>query len=230
MLRGMAAKMGIGYWNAKFGLYGRPEVVEAKVAAVRAAAQSVGLDVIVATYAGDVSPDAVDPKDFGQLGIPSGAAIQMAAWRGGATPAHVDFSLVTPTTGEAAQRVFDLVRSEIEAAGLDHVGGLTMFGRHAVMLSLLSFDRSDPDDCARIDALFARLLQRSVEAGVAPYRAHIRFMGQIAAMYDFGDGAEPRLVTAIKRVLDPGDVMSPGKQGIRAGEAPVAPAAELAHV
>jgi 4-cresol dehydrogenase (hydroxylating) len=229
-LRGIAAKMGVGYWNAKFGLYGRPEVVDAKVGAVRAAVGAAGLDLIVARYAGDVAPGAVHPKDRGQLGIPSGDAIAMAAWRGGAVPAHIDFSLLTPTTGAAAQRVFDLVRAEIEAAGLDHVGGLTMFGRHAVMLSLLSFDRSDPDDCARIDALFARLLQRSAEAGVAPYRAHIRFMDQVAAVYDFGGSAERRVVTAIKRALDPGDVLSPGKQGIRAGERRVPTVPDLTSV
>lgn len=214
----VAERIGIGYWNAKFGLYGAQEVVDAKLAVVGRAAERIGATVDVRVYPGDVEPEAVHPADRAQLGIPSGDLIRMAAWRGG-EPAHTDFSLVAPTTGVEAQRLVDLVAPVVRDAGFDHAGGFTMFGRHAVMLTLLAFDRSDAAERRRVEAVFERLITVSAEAGFLPYRSHLRFMDRIAGLYDFNDGAARRLVTRIKRALDPGDVLSPGKQGIRAADA-----------
>ncbi|WP_375388459.1 FAD-binding oxidoreductase [uncultured Amnibacterium sp.] len=215
----VAERIGIGWWNAKFGLYGAQEVVEAKLEVVRRAAARIGATVDVRVHPGDVDPAAVHPADRAQLGIPSGDLIRMAAWRGG-EPAHTDFSLVAPTTGAEAQRLVELVAPVVRDAGFDHAGGFTMFGRHAVMLTLLAFDRSDADERRRIDDLFERLIAVSAAAGFVPYRSHLRFMDRIAGLYDFNDGAARRLVTRIKRTLDPGDVLSPGKQGIRAAPDP----------
>jgi 4-cresol dehydrogenase (hydroxylating) len=51
-------------------------------------------------------------------------------------------------------------------------------------------------------------------AGYGLYRGHIAFMDDIAARYDFGDHAMPRLYETLKDALDPDGILAPGKQGI----------------
>jgi 4-cresol dehydrogenase (hydroxylating) len=214
VVAGLAERLGIGYWNGKFGLYGPAAVVDAKLEVVRRAiAQVSGAQVGHHTYPGTVTRDQVQPGDLAQLGIPSSEAIQMAGWRGG-DPAHVDFSVVTSTVGSQAQRLVDLVQSILESYELDHVGGFTMFGRHAIMLNLVSFDRSSPEDRALVRSVFTELLARAAAEGFAPYRAHVGLMDATADVYGADDGALRRLVRAVKDTLDPGGVLSPGKQGI----------------
>lgn len=213
-IKGFAEKVGVGYWNAKFGLYGAAEIVTAKLAVIRAAVGALpNAELEVREYAGDVDPSAVHPDDRSQLGIPSAELIQMAAWRGG-TPAHTDFSLVCPTTGRDAADLVRQVRSIVEAAGLDHAGGFTMFGRHAVMLTLIAFDASDSEDRRRVRDLFGELVDALAASGHVPYRSHPAFMARISSLYDFNDGAHRRTVQAIKRALDPRGVLAPGKQGV----------------
>lgn len=214
VISSMADRIGIGMWNAKFGLYGPTAIVDAKLATIRAAVSHLA-DVIVdvRTYSGNVPPENVHPADRAQMGIPSSDLIQMAAWRGG-TPAHTDFSLVASTDGVEAQRMVDLVQDIIESAGLDHAGGFTMFGRHAIMLSLLSFDQSDPADRSLVAGLFSELIERCAEAGYTPYRAHPAFMDQIADLYNFNNSALRRFITTLKDATDPRGILSPGKQGI----------------
>jgi 4-cresol dehydrogenase (hydroxylating) len=49
---------------------------------------------------------------------------------------------------------------------------------------------------------------------LAGYRAHISEMDFVAAQFDFNDHAAMRLCERLKDALDPGGVLSPGKQGI----------------
>lgn len=214
VIRAAGDRIGLGFWNAKFGLYGRAEVVEAKLAVIARAAASVpGAKVDVHRYSTPFDPSTVHPSDRSQLGIPSSDLIQMAAWRGG-VPAHTDFSLVAPTEGAAAQDLVDRVRGIVEGNGLDHVGGFTMFGRHAVMLTLLAFDASDGAERALVRGVFAELLEELAAVGHLPYRAHPAFMDRIAELYDFNDGVHRRVVGQIKAALDPAGILAPGKQGI----------------
>jgi 4-cresol dehydrogenase (hydroxylating) len=46
------------------------------------------------------------------------------------------------------------------------------------------------------------------------YRAHISEMDFVAAQFDFNDRAAMRVYERLKDALDPGGVLSPGKQGI----------------
>ena len=49
---------------------------------------------------------------------------------------------------------------------------------------------------------------------LAGYRAHISEMDLVAAQFDFNDHAAMRVYDRLKDALDPGGVLSPGKQGI----------------
>ena len=209
-INALAERLGLGWWNAKFGLYGHPTIIDAKLAVIERAVTTAGMAITVRRYPGGVDISDVHPADRAQLGIPSGDLIQMAAWRGG-TPAHTDFSVVCSTTGNDAQRLADLVRQTVEAEGLDHVGGFTMFGRHAIMLNLIAFDASSAPERDMVTRLFDDLIDAAAAEGFSPYRAHPAFMDRIA---ELSDPALRHTIETIKDALDPSGTLSPGKQGI----------------
>ncbi|AWR20663.1 FAD-binding oxidoreductase [Aurantimicrobium photophilum] len=214
-IKAVTEKIGVGIWNAKFGIYGDDAIVKAKVAAVEAAVSSNLPDAKMSVHYYDdtVTIETAHPGDRGQLGIPSGDLIQMAAWRGG-EPAHTDFSVVATTRGSEAQRLVDLVKETVNSYGLDHVGGFTMFGRHAIMLNLLAFDKSNLEEQALINTVFAELIEKADAAGFAPYRAHPAFMDRISDAYDFNDHSLRRFITTLKDAVDPRGILNAGKQGV----------------
>jgi 4-cresol dehydrogenase (hydroxylating) len=207
-------RLGIGYWNAKFALYGASTIVAAKLAIVRSRIEAIpGATFAIRSYPGNVAAAEVHPADRPQLGIPSSDLLQMAAWRGG-TPAHTDFSLVANAVGRNAQALVDLVRFIVEKSDLDHLATFTMFGRHAILQSLLSFDASQPEERERVRSLVRELITVCAAAGYAPYRTHTSLMDDVADVYAFNDSALRRFVTVLKDAVDPAGVLSPGKQGI----------------
>jgi 4-cresol dehydrogenase (hydroxylating) len=137
----------------------------------------------------------------------------MAAFRGG-VPAHTDFSVVSTAEGAQAQKLVDLIKKRVNEYGLDHAGGFTLFGRHAIMLSLIAFDQSSEQEHQLVDGLFKDLISDAARAGYAPYRAHPAFMDDIADVYDFNDHAHRRFVDKLKAAADPNGILSVGKQGI----------------
>lgn len=152
-----------------------------------------------------------------QLGLPSVDAVQMGAWRSG-TPAHTDFSAILPPNGAKANRVMARIAGQIESAGFDFAGCVTLFPRHALGLALVSFDKGLETDRAAVSALFPALLATVSAEGAAPYRSHTAFMDRVADAYSARNSAERRVVQAIKGALDPAGILSPGKQGIWPGD------------
>ena len=216
-VRALCDTLGIGRWNARFGLYGPAELTQARLAVVRRALGAIpGVEVTARTYPGSPLPADVHPADRGPLGVPGTDLVRMAGWRGG-EPAHTDFSLVCPPTGAAAVEQMHLVRRRVEEHGFDYAGGFTTFPRHAIALALISFDRSDAAQRAAVGALFPRLVADAAAAGYAPYRAHVAFMDLVADRYDWGDHAARHLQQRLKDALDPHGILSPGKQGIWPG-------------
>ena len=210
----MADGLGIGRWNARFGLYGPEAMTAARLATVRAALNLMpSLDITTRSYAGEINPAQVHPADFAQLGIPSLALLRMAEWRGG-NGAHTDFSLVCPATAADVERQRALMQSTVEVHGFDYAGGFTLGGRHAIALALIAFDRDNASEAAKVETLFGDLIDKGVIAGYAPYRAHLAFMDRIAALYDFNDSALKQVTQTLKDALDPCGILSPGKQGV----------------
>ena len=213
-IREVMQKLDLGWWNAKFGLYGTQELADARFKAVQRAFERIpNAELVSNTYPGDVVPEQVHPADRAQVGVPSLDLIQMAAWRGG-DPAHTDFSLVCPPTGADAVKQARFIRRRVEEFGFDYAAGFTTNRRHAIALCLLSFDKSDEQQRARVADLFPLLVRDAAREGYAPYRSHIAFMDLIAEQYDFNGHALMRLNETIKDALDPNGILAPGKQGI----------------
>jgi 4-cresol dehydrogenase (hydroxylating) len=206
--------LGIGWWNARFAVYGTEDLVAARTKVIaKAFARIPGLELATSTYAGDATAADVHPADRAQMGVPSTDLIRMAGWRGG-EPAHTDFSLVCPPRSRDAIAQMSLVRARVEEYGFDYAGGFTTFPHHAIALALISFDRSDPDQVSDVARLLPQLVDDAATQGYAPYRSHLAEMDHIAAKYDFNDHALIRLTETIKDAVDPAGILSPGKQGI----------------
>lgn len=225
-VRTMCDRLGLGWWNARFALYGPAELTEARLKVVsRALGKVKGLELTSRAYPGNPVPPEVHPADRAQLGIPSTDLIRMAGWRGG-EPAHTDFSLVCPPKGADAVRQARLIRAGVEAFGFDHAGGFTLFPRHAIALALISFDKSNAGHQAAVRDTLARLISDAAVERYAPYRAHLATMDVVAEQFDFNDHAARRLQQQLKDALDPLGILSPGKQGIW----PTSPAASLTTI
>ena len=213
-VRSMMADLEVGWWNARFALYGPTSLTTARLDVVRAAVAAVpDLVLDVRSYPGDVNPEMVHPADRAQLGIPSTDLVRMAAWQGG-EPAHTDISLVCPATAADTMRQLDLIQSTVETAGFDYAGGFTLDARAAIALALLSFDRKDERQRERVRDAVGNVIVAAAAAGYAPYRSHLAFMDRIADTYGFNEHALRSVQVTLKDALDPEGLLSPGKQGI----------------
>jgi 4-cresol dehydrogenase (hydroxylating) len=207
LIRGMH----IGYWGMRFGLYGREKIVAEKRDVVRMAfsrIKNVGMDV--ASYR---RGEKIAPEHGTLAGIPS-VDLMPLNWLGGAG-AHIECPLVVPMQGA---EFLDLYRRRSElfnAGGFDHYCGLTSTTpRSFVNTGSIIFDRNDAEQCSRARSLGRTLVEDAHKRHLGGYRAHISEMDFVAAQFDFNDRAAMRVYERLKDALDPGGVLSPGKQGI----------------
>jgi 4-cresol dehydrogenase (hydroxylating) len=209
-------ELGTGYWNLRTALYGSEAVVDAQLERIRGAFAGIsGVEVIARKIAGaDASEETIAlHPDRVQAGIPGLRLLDILGWWGG-TGGHLDFSPVAPLRGADVRALTQLIRPEVERAGLDFWPGAVMTPRSFVYVCPLLFDAANEPQVRAAYDVYRRLVKLTAEAGYGLYRGHISFMDDIADAYDFGDHAMRRLQETIKDALDPDGILSPGKQGI----------------
>ena len=211
------AELGLGFWNLRLALYGPEAVVDAQLARVKEAfARGVpGAEVAARKLDGkDVNEQTVTTHpERVQAGIPGLLLLDSLQWWGG-IGGHLDFSPVAPLQGRHARRLVNLIRPEVERAGLDFWPGTIMTPRSFYMVSPLLYDTTNEAQVKAAYDVYRRLVRLTGEAGYGLYRGHIEFMDDIAAQYAWGDHAMLRLYGTLKNALDPDGILSPGKQGI----------------
>jgi 4-cresol dehydrogenase (hydroxylating) flavoprotein subunit len=211
------AELGLGFWNLRLALYGPEAVVDAQLARVTAAfARGVpGAEVIARKLDGaDVNEETVTTHpERVQAGIPGLLLLDSLQWWGG-IGGHLDFSPVAPLQGHHARRLVNLIRPEVEQAGLDFWPGTIMTPRSFYMVSPILYDTTNEAQAKAAYDVYRRLVKLTGAAGYGLYRGHIDFMDDIAAEYNWGDQALLRLYGVLKDALDPAGILSPGKQGI----------------
>jgi 4-cresol dehydrogenase (hydroxylating) len=206
---------GLGRWNLRFALYGTEAVVDAQLANVNAAFSAIaGARTSVRKYFRDTPRDQVAPRDFCHLGIPSLEVLSALNWRceGGA---HMAVAPVAPLVGREARKLCELVSGIAHAHGFDYLHGVLVASPRAfIHVAEFTYDPRNEQETLRVEAACRAILKATAEAGYGDYRAHITHMDAIARTYDFNQGALLKLQQALKDVLDPNGILSPGKQGV----------------
>ena len=214
VLEEMLRTLDLGAWNVRFGLYGPDEMVEARWRIVQQAFAAIpGAQLVSRKYPGDAKIEDIDAGDRIHAGIPWMSDISIINWRG-PNGAHLGFAPIAPVSAADAMKLMAMARARCEEFGFDYMCGIGVSTRHMTPITMLLFDKSDPDQRARAHSLFKVLVEDAGREGYGEYRTHIAVMDLVAGQYEWGDHAQRRFNETLKDALDPDGILSPGKQGV----------------
>ena len=188
-VRQLQEKLNMGYWNAKFGLFGPKGVIQAqydefkRVAAIKAPKGKAygelfsgeGDDLLDATKVGE-------PHGGFFVGVPSISSLPMVNYRipkeGKGIAGHADYSPVLPLSGKAILEWARTSRAISERLGWDLYCDFFMYERHAIFVNFMTFDKSKPEHCQAISSILAEFYKEGRKRGYSTYRTHLNFMGK----------------------------------------------------
>ena len=164
--------------------------------------------------------EALNPN-YGLLkGIPTDAPLLGTQWRlRSPAPDRLDAPLdtgcgvmwmspVLPLRGRDAQAVAALAEPLFHEHGFDFLVTFTMLNERAMVAVLnVAFDKSQPEETADAAACYDAVMDALKRAGYLPYRVGAQGM---AKLVDTGDTFW-ETAAAIKRALDPGDIIARGR-------------------
>jgi 4-cresol dehydrogenase (hydroxylating) len=139
--------------------------------------------------------------------------LQIVNWRGG-RGGHTGFSPIMPPQGKLALAQSRKRKARFEEFGHDYYCSFTMGQRHICNVNMIIYDRDDKAMTDSARALIRAMIADAAADGFGEYRAHVGFMDEIAACYDFNDHALMRINEKVKDTLDPSGILAPGKSGI----------------
>lgn len=201
----------IGAWNFYGAVYGPPPIMETNLEVIRDSLGSIpGAKIYFdKDRRGDI---AWEYRKELMGGIPNMTEFNQMNWipNGG----HMDFSPISPVTGDDAMRQYHLIRDRVNKAGFDYVGEMLVGWRDMHHIFALLYNLGDKDEKRRANKLFGELIEAAAAAGYGEYRTHLDFMDKIAGTYNWNDGAQQNLRQRLKDNLDPAGILSPGKMGI----------------
>ncbi|KAL4939685.1 hypothetical protein BDV06DRAFT_198382 [Aspergillus oleicola] len=225
-VRELQKEHGMGYWVAKFGLYGSKRIVQAHFDEIEEKLkESVpGGTLTGHLFASDKKWEFLDassiPFEHGNVlaGVPSLMALPLVNWplkeANVGKPAHGDYAPIIPSSGKDVLEWMRTVKPIFEESGNDLMVDFFMHERHVIVTNMWSYDQHDSKQREVVDGLFLTLHEIAKEKGYGMYRGHVHYMDRIAALKDFNDHAYIRFVERIKDTVDPNGILAPGKQGI----------------
>lgn len=221
ILEKIQKEAGIGFWNARFALYGTEAMMKARWAEITDAFSVVkgaklGYDIFLASAKNkllDASEVPITEAGGTQIGIPNMLRLQSIKYRG-ANGGHISFSPVVPTNGRAIKELYYVGKARAAEFGYDFHAGIHIFPRHTIHLNLIYFDADEAEERKAVAQCFEALLKDARALGYSEYRAHLEWMDLVCDQYDFNNHALRRFNETLKDAIDPAGILSPGKQGI----------------
>lgn len=182
-------ELNLGYWTAKFGVYGPTAIVEAQKAEIqRLIRERIPMGRFEArVFSGNPGQrlKAEDvPLEEGGLfvGIPSLWGLPMVQYRlplkGGGIGGHIDFSPIIPSSGKDVVEWAKLSKTVCEEKGFDLFCDFFMHERHVIFVNFMTFDKTNLGHREAIRKIFQGLLRECKARGYSAYRSHINFMGK----------------------------------------------------
>jgi 4-cresol dehydrogenase (hydroxylating) len=206
------ADQDIGMWNFCGALYGPPPIADALWTVIRDAFAKVPGAKFYFPEDRKRRPDILIHRAETMRGIPKLTEFNFLNWAGGG--GHIGFSPVSPTTGADAMKQYRMVSGRVREFGFDYMGLLAIGFRELHHVTVIVFDKTNPDERRRLDKLFNLLVQEAAAEGYGEYRTHIQYMDAIAGTYKWNDGSLLKMQQTIKDALDPKGILAPGKSGI----------------
>ena len=199
---------GLGAWNLYAALYGTQEQVDVNWKIVTDAFRKLGKGRIVTQEdAGDTQPFKYRAELMS--GVPNLQEFGLYNWRGGG--GSMWFAPVSQARGSECEKQAALAKRILHKHGLDYVAEFIVAPRDMHHVIDVLYDRTDVDEMQRADDCFNELLDEFEREGYAVYRVNTRFQERVAQSY----GPVKRdLEHAIKRALDPNNILAPGRSGI----------------
>ena len=209
------ADLELGMWNFCGALYGPSPVMDALWTAIR---DSFAKVPGVKFYFPEDRKNKANPSDIlihraeTMKGVPKLTEFNFLNWNGGG--GHVGFSPVSPITGKDAIKQYRMVSGRVREYGFDYLGLLAVGWRDLHHVTVVVYNKNDPDERKKLDEVFNILVDEAAAEGYGEYRTHIRYMDRIAATYGWNDNALWKMHETIKDALDPNGILAPGKSGI----------------
>lgn len=155
-------------------------------------------------------------------GRPSDIALPLSYWKTRAKPgAEPDpardgcgllwYAPLVPMKAERVRAYVELVERTCRAHGIEPLVTLTSLGERCFDSTVpILFDREDPGECARAQACFEALFEAGRAQGFLPYRLSV---GAMRKMVD-PESAFWRLGSALKKAVDPENLIAPGRYAV----------------
>jgi 4-cresol dehydrogenase (hydroxylating) len=237
----MRREAGVGVWSVAGAVSGTADHVRASKKALRRALGGLGrfrcVDdgalALANRVAGLLSKagahgltrqlEALKPVYNLLRGVPDDDALRGAHWRVRQAPPTLDtdprdsgaglvwVSPVVPATGEDARRVAALVEPVFARHGFDALVTFTLINERALIGILnVAFDRTVPGEAEAAARCYEELTAALLDAGYPPYRSSIPGYAALRAAGG-PDDVFWDVAAAIKRALDPGDLIARGR-------------------
>lgn len=214
-------KMGKGFWNARFALYGTETMMNCRWSAISSAFEDMpSAKLTHKVYMADQASGLLDAEQVPiteaggtQIGLPNMLRLQSIQFRG-PNGGHICFSPILPPDGADALRFYHIGKDISAKYGFDFHAGFHLYQHHLAHLNLLFFDNDSEVQRRNVHDCFLELLDVGKENGYSEYRTHLDFMDAVADQFDFNDHIHKRVVERLKDAMDPNGVLAPGKSGI----------------
>ena len=121
------------------------------------------------------------------------------------------YAPIVPTSPDHVSDVLNMGRRQFEEYGFDFsMSFIFVNPRSVVMLMEIFFDKDDPVEAERAQALYETLYREGCELGYQQYRTSVPNMAAFRQRLPAGNR---HFLDAVKKATDPGAIISPGRYG-----------------